>query len=174
MTTTNSDLAERSVLVNREEYIDKQTWRSIVKSMPIPSVDLLVICPDGILLGKRTNEPAKGEWFVPGGRIQKGEPLREAVHRIAEEELGIEVTIEQSLGTYDHFYDCSDVPESGGKHYIAHAYAVSASSCQASGDGQHAEFRVFETVPDSLHPHIKAYVEQSHGSSELNNMSNQS
>lgn len=174
MTTTNSDLAERSDLVKRKEHIDKQTWGSIVKSMPIPSVDLLVKCPDGILLGKRTNEPAKGEWFVPGGRIQKGEPLREAVHRIAEEELGLEVIIEQPLGTYDHFYDCSDVPESGGKHYIAHAYTVSATNCRVSGDGQHAEFQVFEAVPDPLHPHVKAYIEQSHELSSLNNVINQS
>lgn len=70
--TTPSD---RSHLVEREAYINDETWKSIVQSMPIPSVDLVVKCPDGILLGKRVNEPAKGEWFVPGGRIQKGEPL---------------------------------------------------------------------------------------------------
>ena len=173
MTTTNSDLAERSELVDREEYIDKQTWKSIVDSMPIPSVDILVMCSDGILLGKRTNKPAKGEWFVPGGRIQKGEPLREAVHRIAEEELGIGVTIEQSLGTYDHFYGCSDVPESGGKHYIAHAYTVSTSGCQTRGDDQHEKFRTFETVPDSIHPHVEAYIEKAHQLGDLNNILNQ-
>ncbi|AKH97431.1 NUDIX domain-containing protein [Halanaeroarchaeum sulfurireducens] len=156
----NRDLADRSHLVEREEYIDEETWETIVQSMPIPSVDLVVKCPEGILLGKRANEPAKGEWFIPGGRIQKGEPLREAVHRIAEEELGIEVTIERSLGAYDHFYDASDVPESGGKHYIAHAYVVSATECDVIGDDQHSELRVFETIPSGLHSHVKIYFSE--------------
>jgi len=154
----NSNLADRSHLVEGEEYIDQETWGTIVQSMPIPSVDLVVKCPEGILLGKRANEPAKGEWFVPGGRIQKGEPLQEAVHRIAEEELGIEVTIERSLGAYDHFYEISDVPESGGKHYIAHAYVVSTTDCTVVGDDQHSELQVFETLPEELHPHIECYL----------------
>lgn len=174
MTTRNSDLAERSDLVEQKKHIDKQIWGRIVKSMPIPSVDLLVKCPDGILLGKRTNKPAKGEWFVPGGRIQKGEPLREAVHRVAEEELGLEIKIVQSLGTFDHFYDCSDVPESDGKHYIAHAFIVSANSCQVDGDSQHAEFQAFETIPDSFHCHVNAYIEKSHQLGYLDTTINQS
>jgi len=173
MTTQNTDFAERADLVKQKEHIDEKTWCSIVQSIPIPSVDLLVKCSGGILLGKRTNRPAKGEWFVPGGRIQKGEPQQEAVHRIAEEELGVEITIEQSLGTYDHFYDSSDVPEGGGKHYIAHAYSVSASDCRINGDDQHAEFKVFEDVPDLLHPHVKAYIEKSKEFSHLENTLNQ-
>ena len=155
----NSDLSERSTLVDREGYIEEETWGEIVQSMPIPSVDLLVQCPEGILLGKRVNQPAKDEWFIPGGRIQKGEPRREAVHRIADEELGLKVSIEQSLGAFDHFYEKSDVSESGGKHYIAHAYLVSTKDCTANEDEQHSKIRVFESLPHQLHPHVKAYLE---------------
>ena len=151
--------AERADLVQRGGHIDDQDWRTIVSNMPIPSVDLLIKCPEGIVLGKRTNEPARGEWFNPGGRIHKGEPLEAAVHRIAEEELGIEISIDRSLGVYDHFYDTSDVPESGGKHYIAHAYLVSTSDCDVTPDDQHSAFRVFENPPDDLHPHVEAYLE---------------
>lgn len=155
----NDELAKRSDLVQRKRYIDDQTWETIVGSMPIPSVDLVVQCPDGILLGKRANEPAKGEWFIPGGRVQKGEPLHDAVQRIADDELGIDVSIDRSLGTYDHFYETSDVPESGGKHYIAHAFLISTSDCAVSPDDQHTDFRVFETPPIELHPHVKTYLE---------------
>ncbi len=151
--------AERADLVHLSEHIDEQAWKTIVSNMPIPSVDLLIKCPEGIVLGKRTNKPAKGEWFIPGGRIHKGEPLEAAVHRVAEEELGIEISIDRSLGVYDHFYNSSDVPESGGKHYVAHAYLVSTSDCDVTTDEQHSEFRVFETPPDDLHPHVKAYLE---------------
>lgn len=57
------------------------------------------------------------------------------------------MTIERSLGAYDHFYEDSDVPDSGGKHDIAHAFVVSASDCAVVGDDQHSELRIFEAPP---------------------------
>ena len=41
--------------------------------MPQPCVDLVVEYEGGILLTRRQNEPAKGEWFWPGSRLYKGE-----------------------------------------------------------------------------------------------------
>ena len=41
------------------------------------------------LTGLRSNPPAQGAWFVPGGRIRKNEPLALALDRIAREELGL-------------------------------------------------------------------------------------
>ena len=54
-----------------EHPIPDAEWRTIVEHVPIVSVDLIVTHDDGIVLGKRTNEPAKGEWFPPGGRVRK-------------------------------------------------------------------------------------------------------
>ena len=59
-------------MTERVEWIPDSVWSDIVEHVPIPSVDLLVVTDNGLLLAKRQNEPAKGEWFVPGGRIQKG------------------------------------------------------------------------------------------------------
>ena len=84
------------------EWIPKDEWETIVRNVPIVSVDLVVKRSDGIVLGKRTNEPAKGEWFVPGGRVQKGETRVEAVHRITEEEFGVSVDVIESLGAFEH------------------------------------------------------------------------
>ena len=85
-------------MTERVEWIPDEVWSDIVEHVPIPSVDLLVVTDDGLLLAKRQNEPAKGEWFVPGGRIHKGESLEEAVHRVAREELGVDVVIDEEIG----------------------------------------------------------------------------
>jgi len=140
-------------------WIPDDVWADIVEHVPIPSVDLVVKCDDGILLAKRQNEPAKGEWFVPGGRIQKGESLTEAVHRVAEEELGVEVVIDEKLGAYNHFYETSDVAGSGGKHYVAHGYVVTPASESIVLDAQHAEARIFslDELP-TVHEHVEAYL----------------
>ena len=44
---------------------------------------------DQLLLVRRGHEPAAGEWSVPGGRVEPGELLREAVVRELFEETGL-------------------------------------------------------------------------------------
>lgn len=141
------------------DRIPDDVWAEVVKHMPIPSVDLVVRCTDGILLAKRQNKPAKHEWFVPGGRIRKGEPLSEAVERVAQEELGVAVSIEDRLGAYDHLYNTSDVDGSGGKHYVANGFLVTPERESFSLDAQHSDFSIFEvdSLPD-LHPYVEAYI----------------
>ena len=141
------------------QRVPDDVWTTVVSNVPIPSVDLIVRIDDGIVLARRQNEPAKGEWFVPGGRIQKGETLTEAVQRVAHTELGVNVEIEQELGAYDHLYAESDVSSSGGKHYVAHGYVVSPESEVFELDAQHDQARVFteDDLPE-LHKYVKNYI----------------
>lgn len=44
-----------------------------------------------LLLVRRGNEPGRGQWSVPGGRIEPGERAAEAVVREVEEETGLQV-----------------------------------------------------------------------------------
>lgn len=139
--------------------LPSDVWTTVVSNVPIPSVDLVVRTNKGIILARRQNEPAKGKWFVPGGRIQKGEKRVEAVQRVAQKELGVNVRIEQELGAYDHLYAESDVPNSGGKHYVANGYVVHPESETFRLDSQHDQARVFEegNLPQ-LHEYVKKYL----------------
>ena len=137
--------------------IPDDAWRTIVRYMPIPSVDLLVVTDGGLLLGKRENEPARGEWFVPGGTVVKNERLTDAVHRVAAEELGTDVTIEKRLGTYEHFYNTADVEDVSTKHYVATAFVVRTEDADIRSDEQHLEFEVFRPPFDDLHPYVRRY-----------------
>ena len=48
----------------------------VVKNAPLVSIDIILQNPQSkIFLGRRRNQPTKGKWFVPGGRIRKGERL---------------------------------------------------------------------------------------------------
>ena len=147
-------------MTERVEWIPDDVWSDIVEYVPIASVDLLVVIDDGLLLAKRQNEPAKGEWFVPGGRIQKGESLEEAVHRVAREELDVDVVIEEKLGAYDHRYETADVEDVGGKHYIAHGYVVRPQTDTVTLDDQHSEAKYFDlhSLP-TVHPNVAAYLD---------------
>ena len=80
----------------------------IIKETPLVSVDLIIRNPsEMVLLGKRTNRPAKGYWFVPGGRIIKNETINQALKRISKVEVGLDLSAEAPslLGAYDHIYE---------------------------------------------------------------------
>jgi len=50
-----------------------------------------------VLLWRREDEPFRGAWSLPGGFVEKGEPLEEAARRVLEEKTGFteEVYLEQ-------------------------------------------------------------------------------
>jgi colanic acid biosynthesis protein WcaH len=143
----------------RVEWVSDDDWEAIVSNAPIVSVDLIVLTPDGVVLGRRENEPAKGLWFVPGGRVQKGERLAEAAQRVARDELGVEVDVRERLGVYEHLYEEADVADAGGKHYVPVGFVVETDRTAFETDDQHGALRVFPTddLPD-LHEYVEEYL----------------
>jgi ADP-ribose pyrophosphatase YjhB (NUDIX family) len=60
-------------------------------SAPLVGVGAVVVEQGRVLLVQRGTEPAKGQWSIPGGLIDVGESLREAVAREVLEETGLVV-----------------------------------------------------------------------------------
>jgi 8-oxo-dGTP diphosphatase len=58
---------------------------------PVVGVGAIILDGDQILLEKRKNAPSKGKWTVPGGLVELGESVEQAVVREVEEETGLEV-----------------------------------------------------------------------------------
>ena len=78
-------------------FLEKEVFTTVIDSTPLVSIDLVVVNEhEKVLLGFRTNKPAKGLWFVPGGRIQKNESLACAFNRLTNQELGCNFDIRQA------------------------------------------------------------------------------
>ena len=70
-------------LTMNPEKLSHDEFAVVVEKAPLVSIDLIIENHRGqILLGMRTNEPAKDYWFVPGGRILKDERIAEAFERL--------------------------------------------------------------------------------------------
>ncbi len=83
-------------------FVAEELYSQILKVIPIPCVDLLVEGVAGnVLLLRRKNEPAYGQWWFPGGRVLFGEMREAAARRKLEEECGMEAKQFQEIGTYD-------------------------------------------------------------------------
>jgi colanic acid biosynthesis protein WcaH len=144
------------------DWLSPDDWRTVVANVPIPAVDLVVVHDGGVVLGRRTNDPARGEWFVPGGRVRKGERLPEAVDRVARAELGVDVAVRERLGAFTHLWETSDVPGTDGKHYVAVGFVVEPTADPTAGgppDDQHDAFRVFRERPPDCHEYVAAYLD---------------
>jgi 8-oxo-dGTP diphosphatase len=69
------------------------------------TVGAVALRDDGILLVRRGRGPGAGEWSIPGGRVEFGEELHEALVREVAEETGIEVVVERFLGWVERLGD---------------------------------------------------------------------
>ena len=101
--------------------LDISTFRSVVNNAPLVSIDLCIICDGQILLGHRNNEPLKGAWFTPGGRILKNEAYFDCLRRVARSELGLtdeDAKQARLMGIWDHFYNNSAFSETITTYYV--------------------------------------------------------
>lgn len=108
-------------------WLDARNFATVLAAAPLIAIDLLVENDCGeYLLGLRKNAPAQDWWFVPGGRVLKGEALDEAFRRLTYIELGREYERhkEDLRGVYEHFYENSIAGEHISTHYIVLAYRV--------------------------------------------------
>ncbi|WP_144637743.1 GDP-mannose mannosyl hydrolase [Bordetella genomosp. 13] len=143
-------------------------FREAVDMLPLVSMDLLVRDTHGrYLLGLRSNPPARGRWFVPGGRIRKDETLDHALTRLVREELGMTLSPRHwtLLGVYEHFYDINFSGEPGRRtHYVVLAYEMRLSvdpHVMALPAGQHLGYRwdapAAAAADPDVHPYTRAY-----------------
>ena len=70
-------------------YIPQTEYDLIITKVPIVCVDVIIYYQDKILFIKRADEPARNEWWIPGGRLHKGETLKDCALRKAKEETGL-------------------------------------------------------------------------------------
>ncbi|UCF55791.1 MAG: NUDIX hydrolase [Deltaproteobacteria bacterium] len=60
---------------------------------PIIAVGGIIFHGQSVLLVKRNREPGKGQWSLPGGAVELGETLKEALKREISEEVSIKIEI---------------------------------------------------------------------------------
>jgi colanic acid biosynthesis protein WcaH len=138
-----------STNTKEKRLIPTNLYNEIVKLMPIVSVEALIIINDKLLFLKRKNQPAKGQWWLPGGRIYKGESFEETLRREIKEETGLQVKSFKFINVYSRIF-----PE---RHDITVAFL-----CKCEGkivlNSEHSEYKLFQEPPEDLHPYLTTLI----------------
>ena len=154
------------------DWLTEDQMRARVRDGVIVSIDLLIQDDqDRWLLAYRKNRPAQLSWFVPGGRVRKGEGVSQAFERLVRFEFGRQLAYQRAQfhGLYVHYYDDNRWEEPDfGTHYLVLAHKVRVdSSWEGVVDSdaalqQHHQLRWFsrsEAISDSdVHPYTKVYL----------------
>lgn len=138
--------------------IEEKLYKKILDSIPICCVDIILFHKGKVLLAKRVNEPAKGEWWIPGGRVLKNEKLVDAAKRKAVEELGTEIIIKNLIGTYEITFVKG--PFEGikdGIHDISVNFLVELKdkNSRINLDKTNKEYKWIDKIDSDLHDYVK-------------------
>ena len=147
------------------QRLDVETFKTVVFSTPLISMDLVIKNSQGqILLGRRNNRPAQGFWFVPGGRILKDETFSIAFSRLTLAELGQELSITEArfIGPYQHFYQDNFSDSNFSTHYVVMGYQLALDLKLVNLPvEQHQDYQWWDESElldsDKVHPNTKAY-----------------
>ena len=146
--------------------LEIEIYKTVVRNTPLVSIDLCIVCGGNILLGKRKNDPLKGFFFTPGGRILKNEALIDCLKRVAKSELGLiirDMKKAELMGAWDHFYEKSVFGEGVSTQYVNLPHCINYDQRpEIFLDEQHEVFEWFDlniiVNNNNFHKYMQSYA----------------
>jgi 8-oxo-dGTP diphosphatase len=89
---------------------------------PVVGVGAIIVSEGKILLEKRKNEPSRGKWSIPGGLVELGESVEQAIIREVKEETGLDVEAPRLIDVVDNI--SLDAKGKVKYHYVIVDYLV--------------------------------------------------
>jgi len=126
---------------------------------PVVGVGAVVVRDGKALVIKRAHEPRKGEWSLPGGLVELGESLQDAVRREIKEETRLDIDVGPIIETFDRVHH-----DDQGK--IRYHFVIVDFLCWANGGdavaGSDAEAVAWVTAAEiddyGINAHAKAVI----------------
>ena len=128
----------------------EKDYNEFRKNFVFSCIDVIIIKNHSVLLTKRTQNPHKGSWHLPGNIIRKNETMRQAVKRAAKTELNLNVKIKKYAGVYENLNSF--------RHDISHGFIVLPTSGKIKTDFQSEDLKFFKKIPKNTVPHHKKMI----------------
>ena len=109
---------------------------------PVPTVGVVCLKGDRVLLIKRGTPPRLGQWSLPGGRIEWGEAVDVAALRELKEETGVDAELTGLLDVVDGVFTSRETGETT-RHYVMSDYAARWTGGEPVAGDDAADARFF-------------------------------
>ena len=140
------------------KVLDSSLYRIIHQNMPINCVDVVLKTTDrGFLMIKRKEEPAKDQWWLPGGRVLRNESLVSAAKRKVLEETNLRIkSLDKIVNGYELLFRGDPFDHGGGTHSICTCYSAEVKDLSSlKMDECHSESKVFSHYISEWHPYLR-------------------
>ncbi len=147
-----------------QNKIPDKEYKEILEKMPVFCVDAVIYHKGKILLLKRKNEPDKGQFGFPGGRLYKNETFKQAAVRKAFEEAGLKIEVERMIGTYEYMTKKGPFPDlKTGVHTPVTAFLVKLAdeNQEIKLDETSSHYKWADKIEENFHPYVKKVLEDS-------------
>jgi 8-oxo-dGTP diphosphatase len=113
---------------------------------PIVGVGAVVLDADRVVLVKRAHPPLQGEWNLPGGGVEVGETLADAIVREVREETGLDIEVGPIVEVLDRIHRAPD-----GRveyHYVLVDFLCRCRTIRAPASGTDAADAAWVKIAD--------------------------
>lgn len=122
-------------------FIPEKQYNEILGLLPICCVDIVIAHNNKVLIIRRgEHETYGGSWWIPGGRVHKGENWSDAVKRKAFDETGLDVDILSQIKSYE-------APEADDKHFVTTLFVTSViGNSEVTLDETSTDYRWIDSI----------------------------
>lgn len=140
----------------RKQPFSLEEFKSIYSRVPRLCVDLVIKTDKGLLLTLREQNGWEGQWHLPGGTVYLYESLLDTLHRVAQEELGVDVEVIKSLGFIEY---PSEKKERGYGYSVSIPFLCKLKSTEIKLDDQVAKSGFFPQLPENTISEQKQFLD---------------
>lgn len=128
-------------------WLEPEDYKNVITKVPILCVDGVIMKENHYVLVKRANEPLKGEWWVPGGRVELNETVGNAFRRKMKDELGVDVENINLMGYYEDQFP--ETPHGVPIHTVSVVFFAEVPwNAELKVNDESSEYQLSESLPD--------------------------
>jgi len=122
--------------------------KRLYPDQPVVGVGAVIVSDGRMLLEKRSNEPSKGKWTIPGGLVDLGESTEQAVIRETKEETCLDVEDPRLIDVVDNV----DLDEKGRVMYhfviVDYVVKIKGGEVEAASDAEELRWVPLDSVEE--------------------------